>query len=179
MCTQRKHSLDSYLSEISELKERMRQVFPSYIASLKELSSLPEEFERRFWASHVKTLLQTVKADYDNFQAQAQKVDFLGQFMTLGIGVALKAGGMQPIAPPPPMQLGIVILPSGEIKPTVLDERRPKQDAILLSIDRFEAIAQRLMDVTMKGEIVPESEEEIPKLVYSLALKMAQSSPEP
>jgi len=103
----------------------MRQVFPSYIALLKEVSSLPEEFERRFWASRLEALLQTVRAEYENFQARAQKVDFLGKFMTVGIDMVLKAGGMQPIALPPPIQLSVAISPAGKIEPTVLDESLP------------------------------------------------------
>jgi hypothetical protein len=94
MFSQRERSLDNLLGETRELKERIKQFLPSYIASLKELSSLPDEFERRFWASRVEALLQTVKADYENFKAKAQKADLLGKFMTLGIDMVLKAGGM-------------------------------------------------------------------------------------
>jgi hypothetical protein len=178
MSSQKEHSLDSFLNEIGELKERMRQVLPSYIASLKEVSSSPEEFERRFWASRVEALLQMVRVDYESLQAKARKVDFLGKFMTVGIDVVLKAGGMEPIAPPPPTQLGIAISPSGEIKPTVLDEPFPQQNAILVSIDRFEAIIRELKDEIMKGKTLPQSEEEIPRLVYSLALKQPKGSPD-
>ena len=44
MSSQREHSLDNLLGETRELKERTRQMLLSYVASLKELSSLPEEF---------------------------------------------------------------------------------------------------------------------------------------
>jgi len=94
MSSQREHSLDNLLNETRELKERIRQALLSYIASLKELSSLPQEFERRFWTSCLEALVETVQKDYESFKAKAQKVDFLGKFMTMGIDVVLKAGGM-------------------------------------------------------------------------------------
>jgi hypothetical protein len=178
MSSQREGSLDNFLGEIRKLKEEMTKVLPTYTSSLKELSSLPAEFERRFWASRVEALLQMVKADYEDFQAKAQKVDLLGKFMTLGIDIVLKAGGMQPVAPPPATQLGVAILPSGEIKPTMLDDQVAQPNAVIVSIDRFEAIARILMDEIMKGKTLPESEEEVPKLVYSLVLKLPKSFPE-
>lgn len=169
MFSQRERSLDNLLGETRELKERIKQVLPSYTASLKELSSLPEEFERRFWASRVEALLQMVKADYENFRAKAQKADLLGKFMTLGIDIALKAGGMEPIAPPPPTQLGISVSPSGKIAPDWIDNPNREPGAIFVTYEEFVAIAQRLEDKLLKGTIVPSSEDEIPRLIYGEA----------
>jgi len=150
----------------------MKQTLPSYIASLKEVSPLPEEFERRFWASRVEALLQTVKTDYENFQAKAQQVDFLGKFMTLGIDVVLKAGGMQPVALPSPLQLGVTISSSGKIEPDWLDNPNREPGAIFVTYEEFMAVARRLKEKLLKGAIEPTSEEEIPRLVYSLALEL-------
>lgn len=169
MFSQRERSLDNLLGETRELKERIKQVLPSYTASLKELSSLPEEFERRFWASRVEALLQMVRADYQSFQAKAQTVDFLGKFMTLGMDIALKAGGMEPIAPPPPTQLGISVSPSGKIAPDWIDNPNREPGAIFVTYEEFVAIAQRLEDKLLKGTIVPSSEDEIPRLIYGEA----------
>jgi hypothetical protein len=171
MFSQRERSLDNLLGETRELKERIKEVLPSYTASLKELSSLPEEFERRFWASRVEALLQMVKADYENFRAKAQKVDFLGKFMTLGIDIALKAGGMEPIAPPQPTQLGISVSPSGKIAPDWVNNPYREPEAIFVTYEEFMAIAQRLKDKVLKRTVVPTTEDEIPKLVHNLALK--------
>ena len=169
MFSQREHSLDNLLGETRELKERIKEVLPSYTASLRELSSLPEEFERRFWASRVEALLQIVKADYENFRAKAQKVDFLGKFMTLGIDIALKEGGTEPIAPPPPTQLGISVSPSGKIAPDWVDNPYIEPEAIFVTYEEFMAIAQRLEDKLLRGTIVPSSEDEIPRLIYGEA----------
>ena len=178
MSSQREHSLDSFLNETRELKERMRQILPSYTASLKELSSLPEEFERRFWVSRVEALLQTVKTDYENFQAKAQQVDFLGKFMTLGIGMVLKAGGMQPIAPPSLPQLGVTMSSSGKVEPDWLDNPNREPEAIFVTYEEFIAIVHRLKDRLLNGAVMPVSEAEISKLVYNLALKQVKGSPE-
>jgi hypothetical protein len=169
MSNQRERSLDNLLGETRELKERIKQVLPSYTASLRELSSLPEEFERRFWASRVESLLQMGKADYENFRAKAQKADLLGKFMTLGIGMVLKARGMEPIAPPPPTQLGIAVSPSGKIAPDWIDNPNREPGAIFVTYEEFVAIAQRLEDKLLKGTIVPSSEDEIPRLIYGEA----------
>jgi len=144
----------------------MKQVLPSHIALLKELSSLPQEFERRFWASRLEALLETVRADYENFQAQAQKVDFLGKFMTVGIDVVLKAGGMQPIEPPAPPQLGVTISSTGKIRPDWLDNPDREPGAIFLTYEQFMATTQELKQKLLEGEIVPASEAEIPRLIY-------------
>ncbi len=171
MFNQRERSLDNLLGEIRELRVRTKELLPSYTASLIGLSQLPEEFEHQFWASCVEALLQTVKTDYQNLRAKAQKVDLLGKFMTLGIDIALKAGGMQPVTPPSSPRIGISISPSGKIEPALLDDPYKPPNVILLTLEEFEAIAQRLKVELLKGTIVPTSEDEIPKLIRDLALK--------
>ena len=42
---------------------------------------------------------------------------------------------------------------------------------ILVTLEEFEAIAQRLKVELLKGTIVPTGEEEIPRLIRDLALK--------
>ncbi len=166
MYSQGEHTLDSFLGEIRELKDRTKEVLPSYIASLKELSSLPKEFEGHFWASRVEALLQMIKADYENFQAKAQKVDLLGKFMTLGIDMVLKAGRMEPIPPPERLQLGISVSSSGKIQPDWTDNPNREPEAIFLTYEHFMAIAEGLKHKLLKGAIVPSSENEIAELMF-------------
>ena len=168
---QRERSFDDFPREVRELKGRMEQVLPSYLAGLERLSQLPEEFSRRFWASCLEALLAKVKSDYQKWQAQAQKADLLGKFMTLGVDVVLKAGGMEPIAPPPPAQIGISISPSGKIEPALFDDPNRKPDVVLITFEQFEAVAQRLKGEILEGTVVPKSEDFILKLIYNLALK--------
>lgn len=169
MSNQRVHSLDNLLDEIRELKERMKGILPSYTALLKETSQLPEGFEYRFWASRVEALLEKVKADYQKYQAQAQKVDLWGKSVTLMVDIVLKAGGKEPMPLPNSLWTGVSIHPSGKIEPALMDDPNRLPDAILVTYEEFLAIAQRLKDKLLKGAIVPTSEDEIPKLIYGLA----------
>lgn len=143
------------------------KAFPSYLVSLKKTSQLPDEFERRWWSFRVEALLEKVRADYQKYQAQAQKADFLGKFMTLGIDTVLKVGGMEPILPPASLQIGISISPSGKIEPALFDDPNRQPDAILITFEKFEAITQRLKGEILKGEVAPKSEDEIPRLIYN------------
>jgi hypothetical protein len=152
----------------------MKRILPSYVASLKELSSLPDEFERRFWVCRVEGLLQTVKADYEIFQAKAQEVDFVSKFMTLGIDMVLKARGMEPVPPQEHPRLGISLSSPGKIEPDWIDNPNREPEAIFVTYEEFVAIAQRLEGKLLEGTIVPSSEDEIPKLVYSSALELVE-----
>ena len=169
MSNQREWSLNKFLGELRKLKERMEKVFPSYLASLEKVPQLPVEFEHRWWSSRVEALLEKVRADYQKYQTQAQKVDFLGKLMTLGIDVALKAGGMQPVALPPSPRIGISMSPSGKIEPALIDDLNRQPDAVFITFEKFEAIAQRLKGEILKGKVAPKSEDEIPRLAYGLA----------
>ncbi len=171
MFNQREHSLDDLLNEVHQLRERIKAVLPSYTAYMKALSQLPDEFQCRFWASCVETLLEKVRADYQAYQARAQKVDLMGKLMTMGTNIALKASGMEPMRPPNSLQVGLSIHPSGKIVPTIIDDPNRQPDAIVVTYDRFVVIVQRLKGELLKGTIMPTAEDEIPKLVCNLASK--------
>lgn len=72
----------------------------------------------------------------------------------------------------------ISISPTGKIEPTIFDDSYGQKGVTFVTISRFEAIARRLGDEIMKGKILPESESEIPKLIYDLALKLHEGLPE-
>ena len=166
MSDQKERSLDDLLSEVRQLKERIKAILPSHTALLKELSRLPDELEGRFWASRVEVLLEKVRADYQTYQAHAQKADLWGKFMTVGVDIILKAGGMEPVPLPDPLRVGVSISPSGKIVPSIIDEPNRQPDAVLVTHEEFLAIAQRLKEELLKGTIVPSSEDEIPKILY-------------
>lgn len=171
MFNQRERNLDDLLDEVRQLRERIKGILPSYTGSLKNLPQLPEEFERRFWVSCVEALLEKVKANYQKYQAQAQKVDLMGKLMTMGMNIALKTGGMEPVPPPNSLRLGVSISPSGKMDPAVMDDPNRPQDAVLVTYEEFVAVAQRLKDRLLRGTIMPSSEDEIPRLIHNLALK--------
>jgi hypothetical protein len=166
MFNQRERNLNDLLNEVCQLGEKMKAILPLYTTSLKELSRLPEEFECRFWASCVEALLEKVGADYQRYQAQAQKADLWGKSVTLMADIILKAGGMEPIPLPNSLRLGVSIYPSGKIEPALMDDPNKPPDAVLVTYEKFAAIAQRLKGDLLKGIIVPKSENEIPKLIY-------------
>lgn len=169
MSSQRERSTENFLDEIRELKEDMERALPSYAALLKGLSQLPEEFERRFWASRLEALLQGIRVDYRELEAQARKVDLLGRFMTGGMNIALMAGRMQPVPALPPVRLGISVSPSGKIEPDLIDDLHRQPGTLLIKFEDFERLALSLRDRILKGEIVPTNEDEIPKLIHALA----------
>jgi hypothetical protein len=138
---------------------------------VKEISRLSEEFECRFWASGVEALVQKVKADYQKYQARVQEAELWGKSVTLMADIVLKAGGMEPIPLPNSLRLGVSISQSGKIVPTLMDDPNRQPDVVIVTYEKFLAIAQRLKDELLKGTIVPTGEDEIPKLVYNLALK--------
>ena len=167
MSNQREWSFHHLPGEVRELKGKMEQVLPSYyLAGLKRLSQLPEEFNRRFWASCLEALLAKVKTDYQKWQAQAQSANFAAKFTTLALDVVLKAGGMEPVAPPTSPQVGISISPSGIIEPALLNYPCRQPNAILTTFEKFEAIAKRLRGEILNGTVVPNNEDEIPRLIY-------------
>ena len=69
------------------------------------------------------------------------------------------------------LQTCISISASGRIEPALFDDSRIQASAIFVPINKFETIARRLKDEIMTGKVLPESEEQIPKLIYDLALK--------
>ena len=171
MSSQSVHNLDNLLDETRQLKEKMRAILPSYTVLLKELTRLPDEFEGGFWASCVDVLLETARADYQKYQAQAKKADFLGKFTTLGIDIVLKAGGMESIVPPAPLQVGISISQSGRIEPALMGDAKKQSYVVLVTYKEFLGIAQRLKSELLEATLMPAGIDEIPKLIYDLAVK--------
>ncbi|MBM4432431.1 MAG: hypothetical protein FJ025_00305 [Chloroflexi bacterium] len=169
MSNQKERSLGELLSEIRKLKERTKTILPSFTTLMVELRQLPDELERRFWASRVEALRQAVKTDYESFQTKAQKADFLGKFMTVGIDVILTARGMQPIALQNSLRVGISIYQTGKIEPAIIDDSNRQLDVIIVTYEEFAAIVRKLRDQLLKRTVIPTNEDEIPELIYNLA----------
>lgn len=171
MSSQREYSLDSFCMEVHELKGKMESLLPGYVAVLQRLCQIPEEFGRRFWASHVEALVRKVKTDYENYQFDAQKANLVGKITERAVDAILLAMKQQPIPFPEPLQPCISISSSGKIEPAIFDASRRQEGAILVTIEKFETIARRLEDEVMKEKVTPKSGDEIPRLIYELAVK--------
>lgn len=171
MSSQREWSLNNLLRQLRELRETLPELRMPYTTALERVAQMPVEFERRWWSSRVDMLVQKLKVDYQKHQAQAGKVDLLTQFMTVAVDSVLKAGGMEPVPLPDSLRVGISISVLGKIEPALLDDSSPREGGVLVKFEEFEAIAQRLKEEILKGKIMPESEEEIPKLIHDYALR--------
>lgn len=178
MSTRKEQRLDNFAGEVHQLKGKVESLLLGYMEVLQRLCQIPEEFGRRFWTSHVEALVRKVKTDYENYQFEAQKANLFGKITERAVDAILLAMKQQPIPSPKLLQSCISISSSGKIEPALFDASHKQKGVILVTIGRFEAIAQRLEDEIMRGEILPESEDEIPKIIYKLALKLPEGLPE-
>ena len=110
-----------------------------------------------------------MKVRYQDLEAQAQRADLVGKFMTLGMYVIARTGGTEPVPPPEPVRLGISVSPSGKMEPDWLDNPNRDPKATFMTYEEFVTIAKRLEDKLLRGIIVPSNEDEIPRLMYSEA----------
>lgn len=163
--------MDKLLSEVRELRERMEELFPPYIASLQRLSQMPVEFHRRYWAAKIDSLVDKVKVEYDRYQAEIDRANLFGRLMTPLRDAALRAGRMEPIPPPTPMEGCISISGSGKIELTLRDAPLSQTDAVLLTFEEFRGVALKLRQMVMEGTVAPKGEDEIPRLIHGLVLK--------
>jgi hypothetical protein len=160
------------------LREEVDSLVAGYVALLQKLSQVPEEFEHRFWVPHIEAMLEKARIDYRNYESQALKANLLGKITETMVNLVAQATGQRPMAHVTPLQTCISVSPSGKIEPALFGDQGGKQGNILLSMDGFERIAQKLKEEIMSGKVIPESKHEIPKLMYDLALG-SQSLPEP
>jgi hypothetical protein len=178
MSTQKEWRLDNFPGELRKLRSKMESFLPGYLAALRRLGQMPEEFKRRFWVSRVDSLVEKVKADYRNYELETFKANLLGKMTGAMVNMASQAVGQQPIVHTGFLQACLSISPTGRIQPDLLHDFSKQYDAIRISIEKFEAIAQKLEDKIMEGDTLPESEDEIPKLIYKLALDSLKGLPD-
>ena len=175
MCTQSENRLENLLIESQKLRENLENVFPSYVAALNRLSQVPLEFERRYLVSRVDLFLEKVRSDYEKYQAEVNKANFMGQFMGRAMDTMMRAGRLGSISLPSPIEGCLAIWPSGKIEPTYRGATSAQLEAVLVRFDDFEKLALKLKDEMLKGMITPKSEDEIPNLIGNLARGMANN----
>jgi len=175
MCTQSENRLENLLIESQKLRENLEKVFPSYVVVLNRLSQVPAEFERRYWVSRVDLLLEKVSSDYEKYQAEVNKANFVGQIMGTAIDAVMRAGRLGPISPPSPLEGCLSIWPSGKIEPTYRGATSEQSEAVLVRFEEFEKLTLKLKDEILKGMVMPKSEDEIPNLIGNLARGIANN----
>jgi hypothetical protein len=137
------------------LREEVDSLFPGYVALLHKLSQMPDEFERRFWVPHVEAVLEKTRIDYRNYESQALKANLFGKMAETIVNFGWAATGQRPMAHVTPLQTCISISPSGRIEPALFGDPNRRQGNILLSMDGFERVAQKLKDEIMSGKVIP------------------------
>lgn len=168
--------MNNLLSELRDLKEKMQQLMPQYKTALERVAQMPTKFERRWWLWCVETLLQRTKIDYRKYQDRTRQVEYNGDYFMPVMAAFLGVSGRGPTPPP---RFGISISVSGKIEPARLDRLTSEKGDVFLALEEFEAICQRLKEEIIKGAVMPAGEEEIPKLLLTLASKPSEESPEP
>jgi len=68
-------------------------------------------------------------------------------------------------------QFAISILPSGEAKPTLIGMSPQQAGVITISFEEFERAAVKLKDNVLSGELVPEDEADVRRLIYNRLAK--------
>ena len=94
----------------------------------------------------------------------------MGTFVAMGMNMALKAGGIEPMLQPNSVRIGVSISSSGKIELTLPGGPNTPPAAVFVTYEEFPAIAQKLKEKLLEGTIIPGSEDEIPRLVYQLAI---------
>jgi len=166
-------SLADLLAEARKLRDRLEGTLPSYRAALDRLSQIPQEFERRYWTSKVDLLVEKVNGAYERYQAEINKANLMGRFIHLAMDTVLRAGRLEPVRPPTPLEGCLAIWSSGRIEPTYRGAIRAQQNVALLTLEEFQQAALKLKEMILKGEVAVEAESEIPGLIRNLFLGSA------
>lgn len=170
MSTQRECSCKGLLEGLPDLRNRLERILPAFIGVVKELSTRPQEFDRRVWLSWVDSLVDMVWADYQRWQGARQRVQFLCQFTTLAVGLALKAAGQQPVAPGPSPLVVIAIFSDGQVRACLSGDFASRADVVELTWEKFASLASQVKEGIRRGQFRLEKETQVGPLIRQLAL---------
>jgi hypothetical protein len=166
MSNQREPNLDDLSREVFQLREKMEALLPVYAASLRRLCQVPLEFERRYRAAWVQTLLEKTKGNYQKLLAQYGMLGLMGDMISAAMAKVIR----QPLTAPGQFSASALVLiaiwPSGEIKPVLKDDSLAAEGAILVSFEKFERVVLKLNQDVLNGKSVPRGEDEIPRQLY-------------
>ena len=170
MWKNRELSLGDIGQELPKLREKLEKAFPAYITSLERVSEMPVEFGRRWRASWVAEHLEKVRQSYQRYYNQGMVGSLFGGMVVNIVSTVTR----QPVPAPSPansLSFAIAVLPSGEAKPTLIGMSPQPAGVITISYEEFERAALKLKDSVLSGELVPEDEAEIRRLIYSSLAK--------
>ena len=159
-------SLEDIGREVSLLSEEMERVLPTYAASLRRVSEMPVEFERRCRAAWIEVLLEKTRQTYQDMLARCVMVGFVGTMLTSAMAMVTGQPMMAPGKPSTSTLLSIAIWPSGEIKPVLTADPPGQVGVIVVTFEEFEQTAVKLKNDVQSGELMPSVEDEILGLIY-------------
>ena len=171
MWKNRELSLGDIGQELPKLREKLERLLAGYTASLNRVSRMPVEFGRRWRASWVEEHLDRVRQSYQQLVDQGIVAGLFGGMVANIMSTVMR----QPAAAQSPAaswQFAVSILPSGEAKPILIDMSPQQAGAIVVSYEEFERAALKLKDSVLSGELVPEDEAEVPRLIYNSLAKI-------
>ena len=169
MCAQISQSPESLLNELQALRARLEKVLPGYVASLAKVCQAPVEFDRRYRASWVDSLLREVKRIYQEYQRARSQVDLMSKFMTAATDIVLIAARKEPIPFPTVPGISIALYPEGKIEPMMEGNTPLPRGAAIVTFERFRELARKAKRMIMAGTLVPKTAEDIPQLIRLLA----------
>ena len=169
MWKNRELSLENIGQELPRLREKLERMLPAYVASLKRLSGMPVELGRRWRASWVEEHLEKVRQSYQQLVNQGMVAGLFGGMVSNLMSTITR----QPAAqnPAASWQFAISILPSGEAKPTLIGMSPQQAGVITISFEEFERAAVKLKDNVLSGELVPEDEADVRRMIYNRLAK--------
>ena len=175
MSTQRECNCKGPLERLPDLRDRLQKILTPLSGAIKELSARPQEFDRRVWLSWVDSLMDRVWADYQRWQDARQRVQFLCQFTTMAVGLALKAAGQQPGAPVSSPPVVIVLLPDGQVHACASGDFASRPDVVELTWERFTSLARQVKEGIQRGQSRLEKETQVGALIRRLAQAQVDS----
>jgi len=159
-------SLEDIAREVPLLSENMERVLPTYVASLRRVSEMPVEFERRYRVAWIEVLFEKTRQSYQDMLARCMMVGFVGGMLTSAMAMVTGQPMMAPGKPSTSTLLSIAIWSSGEIKPVLTDDPPEQVGVIVVTFEEFERTAVKLKNDVLSGELMPSVEDEIPRLIY-------------
>ncbi|MBT9142504.1 MAG: hypothetical protein DDT29_00898 [Dehalococcoidia bacterium] len=167
MSYQKKLSLEDIAREVPLLSEEMERVLPTYAASLRRVSEMPVEFERRCRAAWIEVLLERTRQSYQDMLVRCMMVGLVGAMLASATAIVTGQPMMAPGKPSTSTTLlSIAIWPSGEIKPVLTADPPGQVGVIVVTFEEFERTAVKLKNDVQSGELMPSVEDEIPGLIY-------------
>jgi len=159
--------------QLPRLRKKLEKVFPAYVTSLERVSWMPVEFGRRWRASWVEEHLEKVRQSYQQLVNRGMVVGFFGGMVADIMGTVLRQPPTE--GPATARDFAIAVSPWGEARPVLKSMSSQQSGVVAVRFEEFERAALKLRDDVLGGELEPEDEVEVRRLIYE---KLVKGEPE-